>query len=171
VQAGPKRYSMCAHSSKACRCREILSGISHDRFSMSAPSGCTRLLTRPDRARGAGLQQPSALGRSNSMTNLQQLAVLLFDAIVNLDPKEFDAIAGAAAPFKSDNQAAYSALTHDGYMATPFGAIERATAGALPTTSWKSATGRSKCENLRVRECSSGSKTSMGGQSKPPTRA
>jgi hypothetical protein len=49
------------------------------------------------------------------MTDLRQLAVFLFDAIVNLDPKEYDAIAGTVARFKSDNQAAYSALTHDGY--------------------------------------------------------
>ena len=29
------------------------------------------------------------------MTNLEQLAALLFDAIVNLDPQEFDAVADA----------------------------------------------------------------------------
>jgi hypothetical protein len=75
------------------------------------------------------------------MTNLQQLAVLLFDKIVNFDPKELDAIAGTVARFKSHNQATHSALMHEGYFATLFGAIERATAGVLPATTWESATG------------------------------
>jgi hypothetical protein len=67
------------------------------------------------------------------MTNLQQLAVLLFDTIVNLDPKEFDAVAGTVARFKTENQAAYSALMHDGCeeFATLFGAIEQAVTGPL----------------------------------------
>jgi hypothetical protein len=65
------------------------------------------------------------------MTNLQQLAVLLFDAIVNLDPKEFDAIAGTVARFKSDNPAAYSALMRGECKeaATLFGAVEQAVTG------------------------------------------
>jgi hypothetical protein len=62
------------------------------------------------------------------MTSLERLAVLLFDAIVNLDPLEFDAIAAAIAQFKTEDQASYSALMHGGYkeFATLFGAVERA---------------------------------------------
>ena len=62
------------------------------------------------------------------MTNLEQLAALLFDAIVNLDPQEFDAVADAVARFKTEDQASYSALMHGGCkeFATLFGAIERA---------------------------------------------
>jgi hypothetical protein len=42
------------------------------------------------------------------MNNLEQLAALLVDAVNNLDPQEFNAIAAAVARFKADNQAAYS---------------------------------------------------------------
>jgi hypothetical protein len=65
------------------------------------------------------------------MTSLERLAVLLFDAIVNLDPLEFDAIAGVVARFKIENQASYSALMHGGHkeFATLFGAVERAVTG------------------------------------------
>ena len=58
------------------------------------------------------------------MTNLEQLAALLFDAIVNLDPQEFDAISDAVARFKTE-----ASLMHGGCpeVATLFGAIERAT--------------------------------------------
>lgn len=64
------------------------------------------------------------------MTNLEQLASLLFDVIVNLDPGEFDAIADAVARFKSEDQASYSALMCGGNeeFVTLFGAIERAVA-------------------------------------------
>jgi hypothetical protein len=57
---------------------------------------------------------------------MSNLADLLFDAIVNLDPKEFDAVAGAVARLRTA-----SALVPDGCeeFATLFGAIERATAG------------------------------------------
>jgi hypothetical protein len=62
------------------------------------------------------------------MTSLERLAVLLFDAIVNLDPLEFDAIAAASAQFKTKDQASYSALMYGGHkeFATLFGAVERA---------------------------------------------
>jgi hypothetical protein len=65
------------------------------------------------------------------MTNLEQLATLLFDVIVNLDPQEFDAVAGAVARFKIEDQASYSALMHGGCkeFATLFGAVERAVIG------------------------------------------
>jgi hypothetical protein len=65
------------------------------------------------------------------MTNLEQLAVLLFDAIVNLDPHEFDAAADAIARFKTEDQASYLALMHGGCkeFATLFGAIEQAVGG------------------------------------------
>ena len=65
------------------------------------------------------------------MTNLRQLASLLVDVIVNLDPQEFAAIAAAVARFKTNDQASYSALMSDGSpeFATLFGAIERAVAG------------------------------------------
>ena len=36
------------------------------------------------------------------MTNLERLAALLFDAIVNLDPQEFDAVSDAVARFKTE---------------------------------------------------------------------
>jgi hypothetical protein len=63
------------------------------------------------------------------MNNLEQLAALLFDAIVNLDPQEFDAVAG----FKTEDHASYSALMHGGCkeFATLFGAIEQAVIGPL----------------------------------------
>jgi hypothetical protein len=62
------------------------------------------------------------------MNNLEQLAALLFDAIGNLDPQEFDAVAAAVARFKTEDQASYSALMRGGCQefATLFGAIERA---------------------------------------------
>ena len=62
------------------------------------------------------------------MTALNQLAMQLFDVMVNIDPKEFNAIAAAAARFKSEDQAAYTALMNGGCpeFATLFGAIERA---------------------------------------------
>jgi hypothetical protein len=65
------------------------------------------------------------------MTNLEQLAALLFDAIVNLDPQEFDAVADAVARFKTEDQASYSALMHGGCkeFATLFGAVEQAISG------------------------------------------
>jgi hypothetical protein len=58
------------------------------------------------------------------MNNLEHLAALLFDVIVNLDPQEFDAVADAVTRFK----VADSALMHGGCkeFATLFGAIERA---------------------------------------------
>ena len=66
------------------------------------------------------------------MTNLEQLAALLFDTIVNLDPQEFDAIAAAVARFKTDDQASYSALMGGGCkeFATLFGAVEQAVIGS-----------------------------------------
>ena len=65
------------------------------------------------------------------MTNLEQLAVLLFDAIVNLDPQEFDAVTDAVARFKAEDQASYSALMNGGCreFATLFGAVEQAVSG------------------------------------------
>jgi hypothetical protein len=67
------------------------------------------------------------------MTNLEQLAALLFDAIVNLDPQEFDAIADAVARFKTEDQASYLVLMHGGCkeFATLFGAVEQAVIGPL----------------------------------------
>ena len=67
------------------------------------------------------------------MTALEQLAARLFDAIVNLDPQEFDRIADAVARFKSEDQASYTALMHGGCkeFATLFGAIEQAAIGPL----------------------------------------
>ena len=63
------------------------------------------------------------------MTNLEQIAALLFDAIVNLDPQEFDAVADAVARFKAE--VSYSALMNGGCneFATLFSAIERAVIG------------------------------------------
>ena len=65
------------------------------------------------------------------MTNLEQLAALLFDAIVNLDPQEFDAVADAIARFKTGDQASYASLMHGGCkeFATLFGAVEQAVIG------------------------------------------
>jgi hypothetical protein len=65
------------------------------------------------------------------MNSLQQLAALLVDAISNLDPQEFDAIATVAARFKAEDQVSYSTLMNAGCMefATLFGAIERAVTG------------------------------------------
>jgi hypothetical protein len=62
------------------------------------------------------------------MNDLEQLAALIFDAIGNLDPQEFDAIAAAAASFKTEDQMSYSALMNGGCpeFATLLGAIERA---------------------------------------------
>jgi hypothetical protein len=64
------------------------------------------------------------------MNNLQQLAALLVDAISNLDPQEFDAIATAAVRFKTEDQVSYSALMNGGCteFSTLFDAIERAVA-------------------------------------------
>lgn len=69
------------------------------------------------------------------MNNLEQLAALLFDAVVNLDPQEFDAVAGAVARFKSEEEASYSAAMRGGAkeFVTLFGAVERAV--ARPTKS------------------------------------
>jgi hypothetical protein len=71
--------------------------------------------------------------RNASMNNLEQLAALLFDGIVNLDPQEFDAVADAVARFKTKDQASYSALMHGGCkeFATLFGAIEKAVISPL----------------------------------------
>jgi hypothetical protein len=65
------------------------------------------------------------------MNNLEQLAALLVDAISNLDPQEFEAIATAAARFKTEDQVSYSALMNGGRteFAMLFGAIERAVTG------------------------------------------
>lgn len=65
------------------------------------------------------------------MTNLEQLAAVLFGAISDLDPQEFDAVADAVARFKTEDQASYSALMNGGCkeFATLFGAIERAVIG------------------------------------------
>jgi len=66
------------------------------------------------------------------MNDLEQLAALLFDAIANLDPQEFDAIADAVIRFKTEDQLSYSALMNNGgckEFATLFGAIERAVVG------------------------------------------
>ena len=62
------------------------------------------------------------------MSSLERLAAHLFDAIVNLDPQEFDAIGDAVARFKTEDQMSYSALMNGGCteFATLFGAIERA---------------------------------------------
>jgi hypothetical protein len=65
--------------------------------------------------------------RNCSMNNLEQLAALLVDAVVNLDPQEFHAIAAAVARFKADDQAVYSAaMDRCPEFGTLFGAIERA---------------------------------------------
>ena len=65
------------------------------------------------------------------MTNLEQLGALLFEAIVNLDPQEFDAVTDAVARFKTEDQASYSALMSGGCgeFATLFGAVEQAISG------------------------------------------
>jgi hypothetical protein len=65
------------------------------------------------------------------VTNLEQLAALLFGAIVNLDPQEFDAVAEAVARFKTEDQASYSALMRGGCQefAMLFGAVEQAVIG------------------------------------------
>jgi hypothetical protein len=65
------------------------------------------------------------------MTNLERLAILLFDAIANLDPGEFAAIADAVARFKTEDQGhPYSAMMSGGHkeFVTLFSAIERAVA-------------------------------------------
>jgi hypothetical protein len=69
--------------------------------------------------------------KSCSMKNLEQLAALLGDAISNLDPQEFDAIAAAAKRFKTEDQESYSALMHGGCaeFAILFRAVERAVTG------------------------------------------
>ena len=70
-----------------------------------------------------------ASSRNGSMNHLGELAALLVDAVNNLDPQEFNAIAAAVARFKTDHQAAYSmAMTGCPEFATLFGAIERAVA-------------------------------------------
>jgi hypothetical protein len=63
------------------------------------------------------------------MNNLEQLAALLFDVIVNLDPQEFEAVAAAVSRFKTEDQASYFKLMNGGCpeFATLFGPIERAT--------------------------------------------
>jgi len=65
------------------------------------------------------------------MTNLERLAALLLDAIVTLDPQEFDAVADAVARFKTEDQVSYSALMNGGCkeFATLFGAVKRAVIG------------------------------------------
>jgi hypothetical protein len=62
------------------------------------------------------------------MNDLEQLAALLFDAIINLDPQEFDAVAAVVARFKTEDHASYSALMRGECkaFATLFGAIEQA---------------------------------------------
>jgi hypothetical protein len=64
-------------------------------------------------------------------TSLERLGALIFDAIVNLDPQEFDAVADAVARFKAEDQASYSALMNGGCreFATLFGAVEQAISG------------------------------------------
>lgn len=64
------------------------------------------------------------------MTNLEHLADLLFDMIINLDPQEFDAIAGAVGRFKTE-----ASLHGCPEFATLFGAIERAVIITDPTSS------------------------------------
>jgi hypothetical protein len=68
------------------------------------------------------------------MNNLEQLAALLFDVVVNLDPQEFDAVAAVVARFKTEDYVSYVALMNGGCpeFATLFGAIERATAPDRP---------------------------------------
>jgi hypothetical protein len=67
------------------------------------------------------------------MNNLEQLAALLFDAIINLDPQDFDAVAAVVGRFKTTDHASYSALMRGGCseFATLFGAIEEAVIGPL----------------------------------------
>jgi hypothetical protein len=61
------------------------------------------------------------------MSNLEQLAALVVDAVDNLDPQEFNAITAAVARFKTNDQAAYSmAMEGCPEFAMLFGAIERA---------------------------------------------
>jgi hypothetical protein len=62
------------------------------------------------------------------MTGLEELATLLFDAIANADPGEFDAIAAAVRRFKMEDEASYSALMNGRCpeFEMLFGAIERA---------------------------------------------
>ncbi len=65
------------------------------------------------------------------MTSLEHLGALLFDAIVDLDPQEFDAIAEAVARFETEDRASYLALMHGECKAfsTLFGAVKRAVNG------------------------------------------
>jgi hypothetical protein len=60
------------------------------------------------------------------VSNLERLAALLFDAIVNLDPQEFDSLSDAVARFKSEVRPMHGGCPE---FATLFGAIERATTG------------------------------------------
>lgn len=88
------------------------------------------------------------------MTDLEQLAHLLSDAVVNLDPKEFDAIAGAAGRFRSEGS-----LYGCPEFATLFGAIERVVLVADSTSPVRNAyavaerTDRRNIQN-RGRRCS-----------------
>jgi hypothetical protein len=64
------------------------------------------------------------------MTYLEQLAALLFDVIVNLDPQEFNAVADAVARFKIEGQGSDSPLTCREF-AILFGALEHAVISPL----------------------------------------
>jgi hypothetical protein len=64
------------------------------------------------------------------MTHLEQLAVLLFDVIVNLDPQEFNAVADAVARFKIEDQGSDSPLMCEEF-AILFGALEHAVISPL----------------------------------------
>jgi len=68
-----------------------------------------------------------------NMTNLEQLGAHLFDAVVNLDPQEFEAIAGTADRLKTEGR-----LHECPDFATLFGAIERAvvTDPTFPATNY-----------------------------------
>jgi len=68
------------------------------------------------------------------MTNLEQLGAYLFDAVVNLDPQEFEAIAGTADRLKTEGR-----LHECPDFAMLFGAIERAviTDPASPVVSYR----------------------------------
>jgi hypothetical protein len=41
------------------------------------------------------------------MNNLEQLTALLFDAIINPDPREFEAVATVVARFKTEDHVSY----------------------------------------------------------------
>jgi hypothetical protein len=63
------------------------------------------------------------------LPHLEQLAALLFDVIINLDPEEFDAIAEAVGRFNAEAPP----MPRCPEFATLFSAIERAVVDTDPT--------------------------------------